>query len=79
MSHYANTNFPLNQNLPRSLITFASLSLSPPPSPPPYSSTPFSMLDSELCHSTLKPNGDKEDILKSFITFDITPHGPVLE
>ena len=74
MSHYANTNFLLNQNLPRSLTTFASLSLSPP-----YSSTPFSMLDHELCHSTLKPNGDEEDTLKSFMIFGITPHGPILE
>ena len=31
----------------------------------------------ELCHSTLKPIGDVEDTLKSFMTFNITSCGPV--
>ena len=35
------------------------------------------MSDCELCHSTSKPIGDEEDILKSFMTFDITSRGPV--
>ena len=34
------------------------------------------MSDRELCHSTSKPIVDEEDILKSFMTFDITPHEP---
>ena len=37
----------------------------------------FSLSDRELCHSTSKPIDDEEDTLKSFMTFDITPHGPV--
>ena len=32
------------------------------------------MLDRELCHSTLKPIGDEEDTLKSFMAFNITSH-----
>ena len=32
--------------------------------------------DRELCHSTSKLIGDEEDTLKSFMVFDITPHGP---
>ena len=35
------------------------------------------MSDCELCHSTSKPIGDEEDILKSFMTFDITSREPV--
>ena len=35
------------------------------------------MSDRELCHSTSKPIGDKEDTLKSFMSFDIAPHGPI--
>jgi len=37
----------------------------------------FNLSDHELCHSTSKPIGDKEDTLKSFITLDITPCMPV--
>ena len=33
--------------------------------------------DRELCYSTSKPIGDEEDILRSFMTFDITPCVPV--
>ena len=33
--------------------------------------------DLELYHSILKPIGDEENILKSFMTFDITPPRPV--
>ena len=29
--------------------------------------------DCKLCHSTSKPISDEEDILKSFMAFDITP------
>ena len=35
------------------------------------------MSDCELCHSISKPIGDKEDTLKSFMAFDITPHRPI--
>ena len=35
------------------------------------------MLDRELCHSTSKPIGDEKDTLKSFMAFNITPHGLV--
>ena len=38
---------------------------------------PLIMWDRELCHSTSKPIGDKKDTLKSFMTFDVTPCGPV--
>ena len=31
----------------------------------------------ELCHSTSKPIGNEENILKSFMVFDITPCKPV--
>ena len=33
-------------------------------------------VDHELCHSTSKPIGDKEDRLKSFMAFGITSRGP---
>ena len=35
------------------------------------------MSDHKLCHSTLKPIGDKEDLLKSFIVFNITSRKPI--
>ena len=35
--------------------------------------------DRKLCHSTSKPIGDKEDTLKSFMTFNITPHGSIFK
>ena len=35
------------------------------------------VFDSELCHSTLKPIGDEEDTLKSFMAFHITQRVPV--
>ena len=35
------------------------------------------MSDCELCHSNSKPIGDEKDILKSFMTFDITSREPV--
>ena len=35
------------------------------------------LTDHELCHSTLKPIGDEQDTLKSFMTFDITSCGSV--
>ena len=28
-----------------------------------------------MCHSTSKPIDDEEDTLKSFMAFNITPHG----
>ena len=31
----------------------------------------------ELYHSTSKPIGDEEETLKSFIAFDIIPHGSI--
>ena len=37
------------------------------------------MLDCELYHFTSKPIGDEEDILKSFMTFDITPRESVFK
>ena len=37
----------------------------------------MTVLDRELCHFTLKSIGDKEDILKSFIAFNITQCRPV--
>ena len=37
----------------------------------------YKLLDCELYHFTLKPIGDEEDTLKSFMTFDITPRRPV--
>ena len=37
----------------------------------------YHLSDRELCYSTSKPIGDKEDIFKSFINFDITLRGPV--
>ena len=33
----------------------------------------FLVSDRKLCHSTWKPINDEEDILKSFMAFDITP------
>ena len=36
-----------------------------------------SLLDHELCHSTSKPIGDKEDTLKSFMAFDIISCRPI--
>ena len=33
--------------------------------------------DRELCHSTSKSIGDKKDILKSFMAFDITACGSI--
>ena len=38
--------------------------------------TPILALICELCHSTSKPISDEESTLKSFMAFDITPHGP---
>ena len=35
------------------------------------------MSNRELCHSTSKPISDEEDTLKSFMAFDIKPHGLV--
>ena len=35
------------------------------------------VFDSELCHSTLKPIGDEDDTLKSFMAFHITQRVPV--
>jgi len=35
------------------------------------------MSNRELCHSTSKSIGDEENTLKSFMAFDITPHGPI--
>ena len=34
--------------------------------------------DYELCHSTSKSIGDEEDTFKSFMSFNITPHGPAI-
>ena len=36
-----------------------------------------SLSDHELCHSTSKPIGDKEDTLKSFMAFDIISCRPI--
>ena len=33
--------------------------------------------DRELCHSTSKPIGDKEETLKSFMVFNITSRRPI--
>ena len=35
------------------------------------------MSDHKLCHSTLKPIGNEEDSLKSFMTFNITSRKPI--
>ena len=35
------------------------------------------MSNRELCHSTSNPISDEEDTLKSFMAFDIKPHGLV--
>ena len=37
----------------------------------------YHLSDRELCHSTSKLISDEEDTLKSFMAFDITPHGLV--
>ena len=34
------------------------------------------MSDRDLCHSNSKLISDEKDMLKSFMTFDITPCGP---
>ena len=43
----------------------------------PWSWLWYHLSDRELCHSTSKPIGDEEDILKSFMGFNITPCGLV--
>ena len=35
------------------------------------------LLDHELCYCTSKLIGNEEDILKSFMAFDITPRGSI--
>ena len=39
----------------------------------------LSLSDREVCHSISKPISDGEDTLKSFMTFDTTPHRPIFK